>query len=243
MPTVDPLWGEPLPQAYYPSWQHSNEVTKTNQLNLMPRVTIEPIKDLFINLQYNYRTNNNKRVYTSTEYQWTLPNGTTGNIISRDQTRVAPTLFTNEYLSPNLFASYSKSIGGHNIDATVGYQNEQYNVYNLNANAFGLLSDNVVSISTAVGDQTVNDDISHWSTESMFGRLGYNYKEKYIARLTYRRDGSSKFEPGNRWAGFPSIELGYNIAKEDFWNIKDISMFKLRASKASLGNQNVGNYL
>ncbi|MWW25687.1 SusC/RagA family TonB-linked outer membrane protein [Algibacter lectus] len=243
MPTVDPIYGEPLPGAYYPSWQHSSEVNTKNQLVLLPRVTIEPIKDWRINLEYNYRTNNNKTLYSTSQYEATRPNGDTQVIISSDQTRVTPTLATNDYWSPNIYTSYNKTLGGHHFDATVGYQSERYNVYNISANAYGLLSDNVTAISTAVGDQTVTDNISHWSTESMFGRFGYNYKGKYIARVTYRRDGSSRFEPGNRWAGFPSFELGYNVAKENFWPIEEISMFKLRASNGSLGNQNVGNYL
>lgn len=243
MPTVDPLYGEPLPNAYYPAWQHSNEVNKQNQLTLLPRVTIEPVKDWFINLEYNYRTNNNKRVYSSSQWQSRSPNGNVKIETAREDTKIIPTLSTNEYLSPNLYTNYSKSIKGHNFDLTAGYQSEQYNIYNLSANASGLLTDNVQAISTAVGEQTVSDAISHWATESVFGRFGYNYKEKYIARVTYRRDGSSKFEPGNRWAGFPSFELGYNIAKENFWPIEDISMFKIRATRGSLGNQNVQNYL
>ncbi|UMB52680.1 TonB-dependent receptor [Lutibacter sp. A64] len=243
MPTVDPTYGEPLTAAYYPSWNYSSEVNTKNQLVLLPRVSIEPLKDWFINLEYNYKTNNNKTVYSTSEYETIRPNGDPQVIISKDQTRVTPTLYTNDYWSPNLYTSYHKTIGEHNFDATVGYQSERYNVYNLSANAYGLLSDGVTSISTAVGDQTVTDGISHWSTESVFGRFGYNYKEKYMGRITYRRDGSSRFEPGNRWAGFPSFELGYNIAKEDFWSIEEISMLKLRASSGSLGNQNVGNYL
>ena len=243
MPTVDDIYGEPFAGAYYPRWQHSSEVNTNNQVVLLPRVIIQPLKDWYINLEYNYRTNNNKRVYSSSQYESIRPNGETKVEISAAQTLVRPSLFTNDYWSPNLYTSYSKEINGHNFDVTAGYQSERYNVYNLNANAYGLLSDNVTAISTAVGEQTVSDDISHWSTQSVFARVGYNYKEKYLARVTYRRDGSSKFEPGNRWAGFPSFELGYNVAKENFWKIEDINMFKLRASSGSLGNLNAANYL
>ncbi|MBP0902954.1 SusC/RagA family TonB-linked outer membrane protein [Mariniflexile gromovii] len=243
LPTVDPNNGEPLANASYPSWDYNRESNVNNQISILPRITIEPIKDLLINLQYNYRRVNNKQVFTSAEQQWTRPDGTLGYITARSQTLVRPSLDTNEYLSPNLFATYTKSVKGHNFDVTAGYQNEQYNVFNMNANAYNLLTDNVQSLSSAVGVITASDNISHWSTESVFGRFGYNYKEKYIGRVTYRRDGSSRFEPGNRLTGLPSFELGYNIAKENFWPIKDISMFKLRATQGSLGNQNVGNYL
>lgn len=232
-----------MANAYYPAWQHSREENTTNQLVLLPRVVIQPLKDWYINLEYNYRTNNDKRIYSSSQWESIRPNGETKVERSAAQTVVSPTLYTNDYWSPNLYTSYSKEINGHNFDVTAGYQSEQYNVYNLTATAYGLLTDNVVSISTAVGEQTVSDGISHWSTQSIFGRIGYNYKGKYLARVTYRRDGSSKFEPDNRWAGFPSFELGYNIAKEDFWKIENVNMFKLRASSGSLGNLNAANYL
>lgn len=244
LPIVDPIYGEPLVQAYYPIWSTQREENENNQIVLLPRVVIEPVKDWLINLQYNYRRNNNMRMNRALQYEFKRPNGDLAYAPAQERTQVNPTLFTNEYLSPNLFTSYSRSIGNHNFKILAGYQSEQYDVYNLSGSGLNLLSGNVPSISTSVGEQTVNDAISHWATESVYGRFNYNYKEKYLFEATYRSDGSSRFEPGEEWAGFPSFSGAYNVAKEDFWPFKEtISTFKLRGSYGTLGNQNVRNYL
>ena len=77
-----------------------------------------------------------------------------------------------------------------------------------------------------------------------FIRANYNYKEKYLIEFNARYDGSSKFQRGDRFGFFPSVSVGYNIARENFWTIEHIvNSLKLRASYGSLGNQNVGDYL
>ncbi|GIZ10229.1 TonB-dependent receptor [Flavobacterium sp. UMI-01] len=244
LPTVDPLYGEPLVQAVYPLWSTQREKNEDNQVILLPRITIEPIQDWLINLQYNYKRNNNRQIFTALQYQYKQPNGTVVSVPEKESTQVRPTLFTNEYFSPNLFTSYTKSLGNHNFKILAGYQSEKYEVYNLSGSALYLLSDNVPSISTAVGQKLITDAISHWSTESVFSRLNYNYNEKYFFGFTYREDGSSRFEEGQKRSGYPSFEAGYNVAKENFWPLKDyVNMFKLRATYGTLGNQNVDNYL
>ena len=244
LPTVDPIYGEALAEANYPLWNTQTGAESNNQIILLPRVTVEPLKNWLINLEYNYKRNNNRTILTALQYAYHRPNGDVAYSITKEQTYVKPTLYTNDYNSPNLYTSYTKSLGGHNFKIMAGYQSELYNAYNINASALNLLTENVISISTAVGTQTVSDAISHWSTESLFSRFDYNYKEKYLLQVSYRRDGSSKFETGSQWAGFPSFSAGYNIAKEEFWPIKDIvSTFKFRGSYGTLGNQNVNNYL
>ncbi len=73
---------------------------------------------------------------------------------------------------------------------------------------------------------------------SYFGRLNYSFKERYLAQLTMRYDGSSKFGRDSRWGAFPSIALGWKIEQEDFFP-KDfvVSNLKLRASWGQLGNE------
>ncbi|MDP4272144.1 MAG: SusC/RagA family TonB-linked outer membrane protein, partial [Bacteroidota bacterium] len=79
-----------------------------------------------------------------------------------------------------------------------------------------------------------------YSRNSYFGRLGYNYKEKYMVNATFRADGSSKFAPGYRWAYFPSVSAGWTISKESFMaSTTDwLDQLKLRASWGQVGNQN-----
>ncbi|GAA3646942.1 SusC/RagA family TonB-linked outer membrane protein [Flavivirga jejuensis] len=243
LPTVDDF-GNPLLQAQYPIWENQRYQAENNQIVLSPRFIIEPIKDLRFNAQLNYRRNNNSRAYKILTTEYTQPDGTVAFDASQSETSYEPTYINNEYFSPNLFASYDKSIDKHNFHATIGYQSESYNYDEISASTSSLISDNYVSISTsALDDATVNDALSHWAIQSVFSRFRYNFDEKYLFEFSYRRDGSSRFEPENRWAGFPSYSAGYNIAKEEFWPFEAINTFKLRGSYGTLGNQNVDNYL
>ncbi|WP_276165974.1 TonB-dependent receptor [Zobellia alginiliquefaciens] len=242
LPTVDPF-GEPLIQAYYPYWENQRYHEETNQIVLSPRVIIEPIENLKFNLQLNYRRNNDSNTYKllTTSYL----NSFEETVFARDQesTVYEPTFINYEYLSPNLFVNYNKSIGKHNLDATIGYQSQLNEYHLLGANTTYLITDNVVSFNTSLGEnQTVDEVITHWSTQSGFGRLRYNYDEKYLFEVSYRADGSSRFEPDERVAGFASYSAGYNVARENFWPLDAVSTFKLRGSYGTLGNQNVADY-
>ncbi|KIC95779.1 SusC/RagA family TonB-linked outer membrane protein [Flavihumibacter solisilvae] len=78
---------------------------------------------------------------------------------------------------------------------------------------------------------------------SYFGRLQYNFNEKYLFNATYRADGSSKFAPGNQWGYFPSFAAGWVVSKERFAdNSKWLDFLKIRASWGQVGNQNIAGY-
>jgi len=83
-----------------------------------------------------------------------------------------------------------------------------------------------------------------YSRLSYFGRLGYNYKEKYMLNATLRADGSSRFASGHRWGYFPSASAGWTISNESFMaSASDwLDQLKLRASWGQVGNQNIGDY-
>ena len=79
---------------------------------------------------------------------------------------------------------------------------------------------------------------------SLFGRLSYNYDERYMVQATIRRDGSSRFGSNNKYGTFPSVSVGWNVMNEDF--MKDthdwITNLKLRASWGKNGNDNIGDF-
>ena len=85
----------------------------------------------------------------------------------------------------------------------------------------------------------VNESLRHRATAGFFGRINYNYKEKYLLEVNGRYDGSSSFRVGKQWAFFSSASAGYRISEENFWtNIKPyVPTLKLRASYGSVGNQ------
>jgi TonB-linked SusC/RagA family outer membrane protein len=90
---------------------------------------------------------------------------------------------------------------------------------------------------------TAGGNESRWALFSLFGKIGYTYNDKYLASVTFRRDGSSRLQASNRYGNFFSGSLGWRIDKEAFMqNIQEISLLKLRGSVGQLGNQQIGNY-
>ena len=83
---------------------------------------------------------------------------------------------------------------------------------------------------------------THWGSAGFFGRINYNYADKFLLELNGRYDGSSKFPQNSRWAFFPSASAGYRISQESFWDpIRPyVSNAKIRASYGEIGNQEVG---
>lgn len=131
------------------------------------------------------------------------------------------------------------------IDVTAGYSysqsHEEYPWYAANGLTTDVLGGNaVVTATTVQNGQYVQD----WKLISFYGRVNYNYGDRYLAAVTFRRDGSSRFGPSNAWATFPSVSLGWRLSQERFLQgVAGLSDLKLRAAWARTGNQSFGNYL
>lgn len=108
----------------------------------------------------------------------------------------------------------------------------------------GFPDENFATINAGKGG-TYSGEGSRWKYNRMsfFGRLNYNYDDRYLVQATVRWDGSSKFGRNNRWGFFPSVALGWRISEERFFpkNIF-IDNLKLRASWGRLGNENALGY-
>ncbi|MEA4905029.1 MAG: TonB-dependent receptor, partial [Petrimonas sp.] len=108
----------------------------------------------------------------------------------------------------------------------------------------GFLDPNFSTIGAGTGG-TYSGDGSKWeyNRASFFGRLNYNYDNRYLLQATIRRDGSSKFGADSRWGYFPSVALGWRITEESFFPKNGIiDNLKLRASWGRLGNENALGY-
>jgi TonB-linked SusC/RagA family outer membrane protein len=90
---------------------------------------------------------------------------------------------------------------------------------------------------------TVGNGQAETGINSYFGRINYDYKEKYLLTATVRRDGSSKFGPDKRWGTFPAVSAGWRITEENFMpELPWLSNLKLRAGYGVSGSDNVSNY-
>lgn len=143
-----------------------------------------------------------------------------------------------EYYSINAYTDYTRSFGKHNGKVLVGLNYEHYNSDSMTGRGYDLTTTDKPFLSQTLKDHIATDSYWHRATAGYFGRLNYDYDGKYLAEFNIRYDGSSRFLADKRWAWFPSVSLGWNIAREEFFEklSETIGTLKLRGSWGQLGN-------
>ena len=159
--------------------------------------------------------------------------------------------------------TYDKQFGKHTIGVVLGQSAmknksdyvgaERWNIINLEKPYMSYTNANVVYEVDADGKLigTPVAEFNGWGgpnvehrISSLFGRVSYNYDEKYMLQATIRRDGSSRFGPNNKYGTFPSVSVGWNIMNEKFMEQTQgwLSNLKFRASWGKNGNDNIGDF-
>uniref|UniRef100_A0A2B4RXX3 beta-glucosidase n=1 Tax=Stylophora pistillata TaxID=50429 RepID=A0A2B4RXX3_STYPI len=143
-----------------------------------------------------------------------------------------------------LFAAYSYEINQHHFDILAGGSIARNTSENVSASAKDVPENawEFASVGAAKGDAKTQTSGSWNSVKrnlSFFGRLNYDYKGKYLASVTVRRDGSTSFGKKNKFGTFPSASFGWVVSKEDFFEVNAINWLKLRLSYGVLGNDNI----
>ncbi|MEM8908818.1 MAG: SusC/RagA family TonB-linked outer membrane protein, partial [Bacteroidota bacterium] len=142
-----------------------------------------------------------------------------------------------------LQATYEKSFGYNNFKFLLGINQESFELSTFSAMRTELPSNSLPSLNTGNPETSTNDaSASEWALRSFFGRVNYNYDNKYLFEFNLRRDGSSRFGSDNRWSVFPSFSAGWVLTREDFLKDSGIDFLKIRASWGQLGNQNIGDF-
>ncbi|MEL7119355.1 MAG: TonB-dependent receptor, partial [Bacteroidota bacterium] len=152
----------------------------------------------------------------------------------------------NSILNENI-VTYNFDLGKHGFTVLGGFSIQQNTTESLNASAEGFPNDVVQFNNLSFGSDpesfVVGSGFSRRSFVSQFGRINYNYDDRYLITFAARRDGSSVFEDGNKYGFFPSIGAAWNIHNEGFMdNTGMLSRLKLRASFGEVGEQGVGIY-
>ena len=129
----------------------------------------------------------------------------------------------------------------HNFAIKVGANAEdlRYDNQSVKVNGVQDVEHPTLNLTDGKNEGIVDESLRHRATAGFFGRINYNYREKYLLELNGRYDGSSSFRTGKQWAFFSSASAGYRISEEKFWtNIKPyVPTLKVRASYGSVGKQ------
>lgn len=138
--------------------------------------------------------------------------------------------------------NYNKSFGEHNLSAQIGYSQEENHNRLLRAYKRDFPAENIDELDGGSDAfQQINGNSGEWAIQSLFGRVNYNYKEKYLLEGVFRYDGTSRISKDYRWGFFPSFSAGWDISKEKFMEPASwLNQLKIRGSWGQIGNQNIG---
>jgi TonB-linked SusC/RagA family outer membrane protein len=227
-----------------------NTTLQNDVVYLQEQLVIEPVKDWKTFGEFNYRSTYNRthsdwqKVYNHNNVNGDPSLSSTGNGVSE-------TFEKQNFVNVNLYSEYTRSLGGHTLKGMVGFQSELMNISSMNASRIGVMISSLPEIDLTNGFDISGNQVmpevkgnrNHWATAGYFGRLNWDYRQKYLLEGNLRYDGSSRFRRDNRWIWLPSVSAGWNIAFEDFWEpYRDyLGSFKLRASYGDLANQNTAN--
>ena len=199
--------GNPLKNA----WQEKNNITKENQVfgNAFASYSITPAISLRTNLGFDLRQNSFSGFtdITPEDNEANLTNG-----ISEWDYQQQGWVWSNT-------ASLVKAFARHSFDLLLGQEASGSNNRFVQGSMNNLINTTVDSryLQDALGDPSTKNVFSNGGKNallSLFGKIGYNFADKYVASFTLRRDGSSNLAPGHRWGTFPAFGLGWHVTNE-----------------------------
>lgn len=244
-PAYDPN-GYPMNGVEITELEDGGRQTNQKDLNTQQlQFVFEPVKNWTINIEGALRTENKNEhwevlpifSHDGDGNPYSIPWGSYG----AGSSVVNEYNYKENYYSTNIYSDYFKQYeSGHYFKVMAGFNAELYKTRSLSGQKNTLISNSVPTLNTATESPTTSGGYAHNGVAGFFGRINYNYKERYLIDLNGRYDGSSRFINDKRWGFFPSLSVGWNIAREDFFrNIADkahIDVLKLRGSWGQLGN-------
>lgn len=221
---------------------HMQDIAKWNNANRLSTfgnifIEVQPIKNLFFKTNLGADNASYKNKIITPTFSEGAFNRTT-NSLTFDQ---------NQYLSLTWSNTlrYNWDLNDkHQFKFLLGteYIKTTLNTQFLKKEGYALQNEDYFTLSAGTGNTTLTGNVTGNILFSQFGRVDYTYSDKYLAALTVRRDGSSRFGTDNRYGIFPAASLGWKLDKEDFLkNNNTVSELKLRAGIGRVGNQQIGD--
>ncbi|WP_287826845.1 TonB-dependent receptor [Bacteroides sp.] len=156
-----------------------------------------------------------------------------GGVLSAQSYRIAT-------LNRQFLLTYNFDIDLHSFDFLVGYEAYNMKSEGLYGSKSNVYNPDVIELDNAINDPNTSGSIDKYNTAGYLARAQYNYDNKYFASVSFRRDGSSRFHPDNRWGNFWSIGGGWLMNQENFLSdVKWINMLKFKMSYGVQGNDDL----
>jgi TonB-dependent starch-binding outer membrane protein SusC len=213
-------------------YQESDK-TKSDDVLANLSLSYEPIKGLVFKTLGGIENGNSRTDY----YKTTRFINSTG--VARIQTPK-----NTSVLSENT-VNYRKDFGKHNINALAGFTYQNYVATTFSASGTGFISDNqeTYDIGAAATQNVPSSSYTKWSLISYLARLNYSFDNRFLATVSFRTDGSSRYSEGQKWGYFPSAALAWRLSEEAFIKrIPAISDLKVRIGYGETGNTAIDPY-
>ncbi|QXV65612.1 TonB-dependent receptor [Mucilaginibacter sp. 21P] len=197
---------------------------------------------------YDYYHSNNK-LYQKTynQYSYDANSDTYRPTAYQSPATIRTESFERPGTLMQLSLNYDHTFGDHSFTGLLLYEENHRQQDNFYAQReLSLPVDQIFAgnAQNQIGSANIGD-IYDYVNKSVVGRINYNYKSKYLAEVSFRQDGSSRFSPTKRWGFFPAASLGWRITQEDFWKNSGLSFIndlKLRAAYGKVGDDSALAY-
>lgn len=231
--------------------KHRN-IDKNTYFSTMTELVIKPLKNFEVraNFTYNHLVGAYTNRSANNEYS-EVPGVVETLKTDYFVNRLTESYSAHNYRQANVYATYNDTFAdAHNLKIMAGYTTEAKHLKDVKAIGENILSDTLSDLNlvgtNADGEKItdVSGGQNEYAIQSVFARINYDYKERYLFELNGRFDGTSRFAAGSRWGFFPSASAAWRISEEEFFErTKEyVDNLKLRASYGRLGNQQVGYY-
>ncbi|UPK70711.1 SusC/RagA family TonB-linked outer membrane protein [Chitinophaga filiformis] len=202
----------------------------SGKLHLLPHLDVTGQYGTNIINQKRSTFNRKLDYYYPDSGEFWYTNSTSNSLEMRD--------YTSRMNNLSLLINYNFSIHQHHVKVLGGYQQETFRYESFYASKQNFVSDDVPVFNLGSDNPNATGDAYQYALRSWFGRVNYDYKEKYLLEFNFRYDGSSRYAAGRRYGAFPSASAGWRFTQEEFLKgNKWLNEGKLRLSYGNLGNQ------
>ena len=220
-----------------------SSLNSTDEFSLLETLKVDILKGWDVSATYNLTSFNGLREILKKTINFTNPEDGSSYVYAQpnslkniDVRNLQQTLI--------LQTNFDFTFGKHNLSGVVGMSQEWYKASSFSASRMNLSTEQDPALNMGDASTMSNDaSTSRWALRSGFGRVSYNYAERYLVEVNLRYDLSSRFHKDHRGGWFPSVSAGWRLSEERWMQAAKqwFDNIKIRASWGMLGNQYVGS--